>query len=185
MIKDISFENGKKGKMFFIKNENIDGYLTSDYDNNIIDQNFKCYIDKKILDSDDISYKNNMYFSDGEIVITKNTCITGESDVSDDFYYHADQEFVDKKERFLNYELDSNYSTKTTINSDTIFKNKIIWSTYQTGGDCGPLALANLLWTYKVNNIIDLTKNCKDLQALADLIQPFVNYNKIISGVTF
>lgn len=30
--------------MFFIKNENIDGYLTSDYDNNIIDQNFKCYI---------------------------------------------------------------------------------------------------------------------------------------------
>ena len=185
MIKTISFGNGKKGKMFFIKNENIDGYLTSDYDNNIIDQNFKCNIDKKLLNSDDIFYKNKSYFSDGEIIISKNISVTGESSVSDDFYYHADQEFVDKKDRFLNYELDSNYSTKTTINSDTVFKNKIIWSTYQTGGDCGPLALANLLWTYKVNNIIDLTKNCKDSQALADLIQPFVNYNKVMSGVTF
>ncbi len=161
MIKTISFGNGKKGKMFFIKNENIDGYLTSDYDNNIIDQNFKCNIDKKLLNSDDIFYKNKSYFSDGEIIISKNISVTGESSVSDDFYYHADQEFVDKKDRFLNYELDSNYSTKTTIISDTVFKNKIIWSTYQTGGDCGPLALANLLWTYKVNNIIDLTKNLK------------------------
>ena len=74
------------------------------------------------------------------------------------------------------FELDAPYSSLTNTSSTT-WGNWDTHSTYQGPyNTCGPVALANLLWTYKIRGI-DLTQGASSSSDLVEIIKPYVNYS--------
>lgn len=75
------------------------------------------------------------------------------------------------------FELDRSYITATNT-SLTQWNNWNTHSTYQGPyNTCGPIALANLLWTYKTMDIVDLTKGASSSAALAETLKSYLSYN--------
>ncbi len=160
--------------------DNNNGYIFVDENNYIRDSNFAHglsdwdphYYGEIIFDA--AAYRKQ----NGEIIhrVDEGPGIGGS--VEGAFYWHADESFVTSKTRNLLHDWDSEYATPTN-KTNAVFGGKTTWSTYQDGApDCGTLAIANLLWTYKLNGVIDLTRGAASSRILADALRPYVNYDE-------
>jgi hypothetical protein len=164
--------------------DNNKGYVVISNENSIIDHNYAKGLDNIYsYDGQSLEYNGFEYLSPtGFVVHTKaNRHVSGGS-IVDDFNWHASTSF-NSKVRYLEQDLDSSYSTLTNT-TNAVFHNKTTWSTTQNENDCGPLALANLLWTYKINNVVDLTMGATSSSSLAYSLRSYLNYDPN-TGVAF
>lgn len=155
------------------------GYLFVDKDYNVKKESFDSGIDDYIFRAK----TNVLFYQQSNFYLTKEEALSSVceiygsiSSVDDMFFGHRDSNFTSQKTRNILQELDSWYPTLTDTSLATYY-GKQTWSTYQSGNDCGPLAIANLLWTYKINGIVDLTNNATSSADLAQQLQSYVSYN--------
>ncbi|MGI6359784.1 MAG: hypothetical protein ACOX02_01915 [Acholeplasmatales bacterium] len=94
--------------------------------------------------------------------------------VDDIFHFHCSPDFNKKRRELLN-DFDPQYAT-LTYTVGTNWKNKVTQSSNQEENDCGPLALANLLWTYKINGGPDLTNGATSSENLAVSLYSSLGY---------
>ena len=160
------------------------GYIVISKENAIMDHNYLRGLDNlSACDGEYLEYNGFEYLSpSGKVVHTKVKRNASGGVIEDDFYWHSNTTF-NNKTRYLEQDLDPSYSTLTNTSS-AVFHNKTTWSTDQEENDCGPLALANLLWTYKINNVVDLTMGATSSADLAYSLRSYLNYNPV-TGVIF
>lgn len=177
-------KNKEKFGMIYFFDDNK-GYLLVNNSNEIMQSDYKNGFDINITDSDFnyIVYKDKKFYDSNNHLLHdrfKNSNNTGGKSflMGGDFYWHADSSFTSQKVRYVLTEWDSYYSTLTNTSGAT-FGNAITWSTDQTGNNCGPLAIANLLYTYKMNNTIDLTNGAASSLALANSLESYVLYSTL------
>lgn len=107
-------------------------------------------------------------------ITNKETNFCGKN-ISEAFHSHYDSTFTSAKTRNLLSDWDPQYATLTDTSLAT-FGNKTTWSTYQSKSyNCGPLAIANLLWTYKINNVVDLTQGYTSSSNLSNALESYCN----------
>lgn len=155
------------------------GYLFIDKDYCVKKESFETGLDDYIYQnkSNKIYYQHsNFYLNKEEAIIDRDAIYGSISSVNDMFFGHRDSSFTSQKTRNVLQELDSWYPTLTDTSLATYY-GKQTWSTYQSGNDCGPLAIANLLWTYKINGTVDLTNNATSSADLAQQLQSYVSYD--------
>lgn len=153
------------------------GYICISNDNRVIDSNYQTGI-KLVGESKDdnsIYYLAHTYSFDRELLFSSvDMCGSG---INDKFHWHGDYAWTNEKTRYLQSELDSYYSTRTNT-SNASYSNKTTWSTYQgSNGLCGAFAVANLLWTYKINGVVDLTNGATNSSSLAYTISQDIPNN--------
>ena len=153
------------------------GYLSIDNNYHILDSNYYSGIslvgEKKHVDS--IYYFNHEYSFERDKLLEKVTLKAGS--VVDYFHWHSDSSWTSEKQRNLLLEHDSYYATLVDTTQATYYGNTT-WSTYQAAsGPCGSIAVANLLWTYKINNSVDLTGGVSSSYYLSTAISMFVPDN--------
>lgn len=173
VIKNNSIEIGH----LFVFDDNK-GYIAISNENAVMDHNYLHGLDYLSSCADDVLiFDGTKYYTeDGRMIHSKNTCLYANSNIVDNFYWHADSNFTTQKTRYLEQDLDGYYLTRTNI-TNAVYHNKLTWSTEQNTNDCGPLALANLIWTYKVNNVVDLSMGATSSSELAYTLRTYVNYN--------
>ena len=184
--KDFVVTNEGKNIGHLLVFDDNQGYITISNENVILDHNYSRGLDNiefctdSFLEFDGVSYSS----SDDKVVHQKVNPNAYAGTIENDFYWHADSSFYVPKTRYLEQDLDPSYSTPTST-IDATFHNKTTWSTYQgSDPDCGPLALANLLWTYKLNGVVDLTMGATSSSSLAYSLRSYLNYNSTY-GVIF
>ena len=154
--------------------DNNNGYITISNDYYLVDydynQGFELIGENK--NSRNIYYLAHMYSFSKELLI-KAVEAHGSS-IYDEFYWHGDYDWASEKTRYLLNEYDSFYTTQVNT-SIAYYKNKTTWSTTQGSNNyCGAFALANLLWTYKYNQVLDITGGATTSYALAWTIKEVV-----------
>ncbi len=153
------------------------GYLFVNKDFELIDHNYEHGLTNYDSSSEILYYDTTSYYDVDKVSIYKRDFNSySRSDISSKFHWHADEDFMSAKSRYLISDFDSSYTT-LAINDNTAYKNKVTWSTYQgSNNNCAPLAIANLLWTYKVNNVVDLTNGASSASVLASNLESYVGY---------
>lgn len=151
------------------------GYLFVGEGNYIRDHNYNHGFDQNIIDlnMDYLIFDGNNYYDDKLNLLhtrVKNLAGSGTREL---FHWHADNAFMTEKDRELLTELSPQYDTLAKVTSSSFFGNKIMWSHEQDGNDCAQLAISNLLWTYKMNNVISLPSYCN---TYTYLLQEVYNY---------
>lgn len=156
------------------------GYLIIGQDNYIRKESLDEGLPENIFDSNLTKLyfeANNLFLNKQEALKFRDESFYGKYiDPNNMFHSHLDTTFTTQKTRYLLQELDSPYSTNTNT-SQAVYHYKSTWSTYQSGNDCGPLAIANLLWTYKINGVVDLTNGATSSAQLAANLQSYVQYS--------
>lgn len=148
----------------FISNNNE--VLMESYENGIPDP----YSNYETLFFDGI----NLFDEQMSNITHKEVSLYGKN-ISEAFHSHYDSTFTSAKTRNLLSDWDPQYATLTDTSLAT-FRNKTTWSTYQSKSyNCGPLAIANLLWTYKINNVVDLTQGYTSSSSLSDALESYCN----------
>jgi len=137
---------------YFIIKESYENGLPFDYRN---------------IEDDKVIYDNNSFMNlSFDVLFSSKIEASGNNPSGYHFYSHTNSTFTSSKERIMLTEWDYQYNTLTSTSSCE-YADKITWSTYQgDSAHCCQLALANLLWTYKVNGIIDLTNNASSASEL-------------------
>lgn len=186
VTKDLIVKSDGKEIGHLLVFDNNQGYITISNDMVVLDHNYSHGLDNlKECFASSLNYDGSNYYSEvGTLIHSKSPHLYGGNSIVDDFYWHADVSFTSQKVRTLEQDLDGSYSTRTDT-SNAVFHNKTTWSTSQIDDqECGPLALANLLWTYKINNVVDLTMGAETSYDLAYSLRDYVNYSPT-SGVYF
>lgn len=134
--------------------------------------------DYRKIEEDKVIYDNNSFMNlSSDILFSSKIDASGNNPSGYHFYSHTDSAFTSSKERIMLTEWDYQYNTLTS-NLSCDYENKTTWSTYQgDSGHCCQLALANLLWTYKVNGVIDLTNNASSTSELELQFTQYLLYN--------
>lgn len=157
------------------------GYMLLNNENEIAESSFYEGFSVDILNSkySSLIYKNKAFYdSEGNFLHCRfDSMLNGGKDlINSKFYWHANETFTTQKTRYVLSEWDCQYATLTDISQAT-FKNKITWSSLQYGNECGTLAIANLLFTYKENNVVNMVPdNYTTSNALSTAIKPSVSY---------
>ena len=167
-------DNKHLGEIIFF--DDNDGYIFIGNDNVIRNHNYECGFSVNILEVgvsylvfDGINYYDNYK----NLVHSKIDNFVGGS-IDDHFYWHGNTAFMTQKERELLTELSPEYDTLAKVTSSSTFGDKIMWSHYQTGNNCAQVAIANLLWSYKLNDKITLPTYCGTYDYLLEAVTDFV-----------
>lgn len=159
--------------------DNNEGYLFYSLNNEIIKESYDEGIPFSYQElKGKVIYSNNCYMDMSynviyDLSISQNYA----GKINDQFHSHVDESFTKEKKRIMLTEWDSKYNTLTD-NGSCEFKNKITWSTEQGNTlHCCQIAFANLLWTYKVNNVVDLTNKATSSSELENMFTKYLDYN--------
>lgn len=174
-------ELSKQVKVFAMnKNEQIGqllifdqnkGFLLISNDNEVMVESFnkglsttfEAIPDKLFFDGRSIKTNENV-----SVWLKNNSQYGFGNGISDKFHRHTEINFFSSKTRYLLKDWDPMYHIPVNTD-DTDFKGKRTWSSKQTiQNGCAAFALANLLWTYKINNIVDLTQDYVTSSELAN-----------------
>ncbi len=168
-----SMETDKNVGTLIVFDDN-DGYIALSNEYYIIDYNYNKGFELigETGKGKDIYYLAHKFsYNKEELLKSIDAC---GSSISDEFYWHGNYSWATEKTRTMLNEYDSSYSTLTNTTSAT-FKNKTTWSTSQgSNGYCGAFAIANLLWTYKYNQVLDVTGGATTSYNLAWAIKEVV-----------
>lgn len=159
--------------------DNNEGYLFYSLNNEIIKESYDEGIPFSYQElKEKVIYSNNCYMDMSynviyDLSISQNYA----GGLNEKFHSHVDESFTKEKNRIMLTEWDSKYYTKVDIESCK-FKNKITWSTEQGNTlHCVQIAFANLFWTYKINNIVDLTNNAASSSELEKMLTKYLEYD--------
>lgn len=164
------------------------GYLSFNLSYEILDHNYESGFTTHYseIKSNMLYYDGINYFDDSNIVHSKFNINSyyGEG-VNEQFYWHADETFMSQKDRELLTEISPQYATRAKITSNTVFGNKIVWSGFQgSEPSCAQIALANLLWTYHINDKISLPDGCTTYYTTFGKIRSAVDYDINVGTVS-
>ena len=180
-IKDISRINSIGKILIFDSNE---GFLFVSNDYEVLIEEYEHGFPDAYSESETLFFDGLSFFDDNmNVAFVKNHSLYG-GDVTEAFHSHYDSTFTSAKTRSLLSEWDPQYATLTDTTNST-YNNKTTWSTYQSEGyNCGPLAIANLLWTYKNNNVVDLTQGYLTSSSLSSALESYCHCSSN-NGTTF
>lgn len=174
------FDESKSEIGTLITFDDNDGYFMYSKDNVILEYNYHegFPLDLSKYPEGIVKDMNGYYSLRGKLIYSIELPLYGAGVNFQDkiFYRHNNADF-NKKTRHLLYELDKKYQTPVNI-SLAQWGNWDTHSTDQEGNSCGPIALANLLWTYKTMGIVDLTKGSTNSKVLAERLKPYLSYNE-------
>ena len=149
------------------------GYITISNDHHVLDSNYNS--GANIMG--DPSTNNNLYYLAHNYSFDKQLLFESSyrgGIISEHFYWHANYSWATEKTRYLLTEYDSLYSTRVNTTYASI-EGKTTWSTLQGSNNyCAAFAIANLLWTYKYNHVVDLTGGATTSYNLAWAIKEIV-----------
>ena len=154
------------------------GYVSISNERCIMDSNYESGINLvgNRKNSKTIYYLAHTYSFNKELLFEKTSSISGGS-IYDYFYWHSDSTWTSEKTRYMQLETDSSYLTLVNT-SNVTYRNKLTWSTYQGDNSyCGAFALANLIWTYKINYVVDLSGGVSTSSYLASAFETQVPSN--------
>ena len=176
------YEDNDIGKVLVFDNNK--GYLFVDHNNGIRKESFSEGLPQRIYTTrkDHVYYYYSVFYLSLDELKSDVKEHYGKG-VANHFYSHHDSTFVSEKTRTLLNDLDYEYNTGTD-KSSAVFYNNYTWCTTQTANDCGPLAIANMLWSYKISNVVDLTNGALTSAALSSALESYVSYDPVTGTST-
>ena len=172
----LSTETDKVVATMVVFDNNV-GYITISNDYYLVDYNYTTGFNLigENQGGKDIYYLNHKYsYSKKDLIESLDSC---GSSITDEFYWHGDYEWSSGNTKTIQNEYDSYYATRADT-TGAYYKNKTTWSTNQgNNGYCGAFAIANLLWTYKYNHVLDVTGGATTSFNLAWTIKEVVGNN--------